>query len=137
MGDVIARLYDVSLEPRRYNSRYNSIACEISQAVSPHLMDNKSAGVEARRGVVGKTMLTLSDQTKSINQITHFITDGTKQINLLTQNASIEAAPAGEAGNGFPVVTAEVKNRGTQTTKAAENTGEQSVSMQKATEKIR
>jgi hypothetical protein len=42
--------------------------------------------------IVSASMVALSDQTRSINQITRFITDVSTQINLLALNASIEAA---------------------------------------------
>ena len=78
-------------------------------------------------------MVALSDQTKSINQITRFITDVSTQINLLALNASIEAARAGAAGNGFAVVASEVKNLANQTAKAAEDIVHQVLGIQKAT----
>ena len=49
-----------------------------------------------------------------ISEVFDLITDITEQTNLLTFNATIEAARAGHAGKGFTVVTSELKNPANQ-----------------------
>ncbi len=47
--------------------------------------------------------------SETINQMSNFITQVTKQTKLLSINASIEAARAGESGKGFGVVADQIK----------------------------
>ncbi|MDO5521383.1 MAG: methyl-accepting chemotaxis protein [bacterium] len=58
---------------------------------------------------VNCNMEVLIAQSKAIEQIVDVISDITKKTNLLSLNASIEAARAGQAGKGFVVVAEEIK----------------------------
>lgn len=51
----------------------------------------------------------LQEKSKSIGQIIQTINDIAEETNLLSLNASIEAARAGDAGKGFAVVAEEIK----------------------------
>lgn len=62
----------------------------------------------------------LNSAGAKINAITRSIGDIAFQINLLSLNASIEAARAGRAGKGFAVVAAEVKNLAQNTAHSTE-----------------
>jgi methyl-accepting chemotaxis protein len=68
-----------------------------------------------------KTTSTLSVAAKEITTVIELIQEITSRINLLSLNAAIEAAIAGESGKGFAVVASEVKRLAVQTADATES----------------
>lgn len=58
---------------------------------------------------IGRTVVTLSEQSRAIEAIVASVQDLANQSNLLAVNASIEAARAGNQGKGFAVVSQEIK----------------------------
>ena len=71
--------------------------------------------------------------TRRIGEVVSMIDSIANQTNLLALNATIEAARAGDAGKGFTIVAAEVKERAAQTTEATEDIAKQIAEIQKAT----
>jgi methyl-accepting chemotaxis protein len=59
---------------------------------------------------VSETISSLSARTQAVEEIITTVSDLAEQSNLLSVNASIEAAKAGEYGKGFSVVAQEVKS---------------------------
>ena len=68
--------------------------------------------------VVAETIHRLSEQTQAVGEIITTVNDLAEQSNLLSVNASIEAAKAGEHGKGFTVVAQEVKSLAEQSKQA-------------------
>ena len=69
---------------------------------------------------IAESIVKLSEQTQNIAEIIDAVNELANQSNLLSVNASIEAAKAGEFGKGFAVVAQEVKSLADQSKQATE-----------------
>lgn len=105
---------------------------EISQQVGHALRISEEAVHEGDRTntIVGG----LSEAAQRIGDIVNLINNIAAQTNLLALNATIEAARAGDAGRGFSVVAAEVKNLAGQTAKATDEISAHIAAVQGTTE---
>jgi methyl-accepting chemotaxis protein len=84
---------------------------------------------------INDTIVELDNKAAEIAKATSIINDIVMQINILSLNASVEAATAGEAGKGFAVVASEVKNLANKTAEAAKTIDKVIKSMQLSVKK--
>lgn len=108
------------------SDKAEQVAREASQA-NQISMAGKQASEEAVDGMkkineemeyIAESIIRLSEQTQNIGEIIGAVNDLTDQSNLLSVNAAIEAAKAGEYGKGFAVVAQEVKSLAEQSKEA-------------------
>lgn len=71
----------------------------------------------------------LMDNFQEIEELTNVIKNVAKQTNILSINASIEAARAKEAGRGFAVVAEEIKKLSSETNSASSKISERIVNL--------
>jgi len=93
-------------------------------------------GINHIRGLmetVAEGLVKLSEQTQSIGEIIAAVNDLAQQSNLLSVNAAIEAAKAGEQGKGFTVVAQEIKSLADQSKQSTEQVRAILTEIQKAT----
>ena len=74
--------------------------------------------IATQMGVMAETINRLGEQTQAVGDIITTVNDLAEQSNLLSVNASIEAAKAGDQGKGFTVVAQEVKSLAEQSKQA-------------------
>lgn len=67
-------------------------------------------------------MKTIEEKSSEISKIVKMIDDIAFQTNILSLNASVEAARAGQAGKGFAVVAGEVGNLAKKSAESVKNT---------------
>ncbi|MBI3629993.1 MAG: methyl-accepting chemotaxis protein [Candidatus Rokubacteria bacterium] len=104
----------------RYVSESAQRAAQVSQA-GKKAVDEVVAGMgrirEQMESVAG-SIVKLSEQSQAIGEIIATVNDLAEQSNLLSVNAAIEAAKAGEQGKGFAVVAQEVRSLAEQSKRA-------------------
>ena len=76
-------------------------------------------------------------KSKDIAQVINIIQEIAFQTNILSLNAAVEAATAGEAGRGFAVVAQEVRNLASRSAEAAKQIKDVVTSIQNETQKIK
>lgn len=118
--EEVKQTAQVSSQKAKYVSESAQKAAQVSLGGKKSVQDAIEGmhGIRERMESIAASVLKLSEQSQSIGEIIATVNDLAEQSNLLSVNAAIEAAKAGEHGRGFAVVAQEVKSLAEQSKQA-------------------
>ncbi|MFP3088950.1 methyl-accepting chemotaxis protein [Treponema sp. TIM-1] len=103
-----------------------------------HIQELVRSSLEEKRRLSETAAATrlVEQESQALAEMNKVISDVATQTNLLSMNAAIEAAHAGETGKGFAVVAQEIRKLAETTAQQAKSSGEALLSVQKRIKEI-
>ncbi|MFG6323071.1 MAG: HAMP domain-containing protein [Lachnospiraceae bacterium] len=102
----------------------NSVKASVNVTAATGTTSDKILETQSRMALLKDSMQKISDMSMEIEKIIGEINSIAQQTNMLSLNASIEAARAGDMGKGFAVVAKQVGELAARSAQAARETNE-------------
>lgn len=119
MGDNMSAINSEAVTLNDNSDKMNRAGQNVSESMTLVLTSSHTAS-----DIIAQLIEQVNETNKaiaSINEAVELISDITSQTNLLSLNASIEAARAGQAGRGFAVVASEIKQLADKSSQGADS----------------
>ncbi len=134
MNQLSERINDVVIRTRDIDEIFEKTKTKVGNGIEVvNDLNEKARATIKATSVITNGIERLEKKSASIEEIMQVITDISEQTDLLSLNASIEAARAGDAGKGFSVVAEEIRKLAAKSMEAVNQIGEVVNSIQEET----